>query len=137
MVQTFWSINEVYNRVGSADLNARGFLTVTFRFLTIVLCVSEETHVGFPAPLAAAEGWLAGRCSGSASQSCSRSAAGGLSAAFVPSRSFFPASPMPKRKLNPTLSQEEMMFRFMKYKLRLWGGKRQQDLLFKWEMASN
>lgn len=29
------------------------------------------------------------------------------------------------------------MFRFMKYRLRLWGGKKQQHLLYKWEMASN
>lgn len=36
-----------------------------------------------------------------------------------------------------TFIQKEKMFRFMKYKLRLWGEKKQQHLLFKWEIASN
>lgn len=137
MVQTFWSINEVYNRVESADLNAQGFVTVTFRFFNDrILCVGRNTRQ-LRCPAGCGRGLAGWRCSGTAAQRRCRSAGAGLSAAFVPSRSFFPASPMPKRKLNPTLSQEEMMFRFMKYKLRLWGGKRQQDLLFKWEMASN
>lgn len=52
-------------------------------------------------------------------------------------RSFIPDSPVPKRKVNHTFMQKEEMFRFMKYKLRLWGGKKQQHLLFKWGMASN
>lgn len=52
-------------------------------------------------------------------------------------RSAFPDSPMPKQKWNHTFIQKEKMFRFMKYRLRLWGGKKQQHLLYKWEMASN
>lgn len=48
-----------------------------------------------------------------------------------------PDSPVPKQKRNHTFILKGKMFRFMKYRLRLWGGKKQQHLFYKWEMASN
>lgn len=51
--------------------------------------------------------------------------------------SALPGSPVPKQKWNHTFIQKEKIFRFMKYRLRLWRGKKRQHLLCKWEMASN
>lgn len=48
-----------------------------------------------------------------------------------------PDSPGPKHNQNHPSIQKEKMLRFMKYRLRLWGGKKQQHLLSKWEMASH
>lgn len=61
----------------------------------------------------------------------------GLTDSQTPAGSASPDSPVPKQNQNHTSIQKEKMLRFMKYRLRLWGGKKQQHLLSKWEMASN